>query len=129
MTNPNKAIKDIYNFLNLEKEFNTKKLNKRPQKVAYNYNSLRIFRLLHQFEFDYNQTKTRLYYKKSKSLFDKIIILILKIFLRFHNKIFNVYNKPKLSKKIKKIIFNYYSKDITLTKKLISRNLDNWTIK
>ena len=82
----------------------------------------------HQFEFDYNETKTRLYYKKSKSFFNKIIILALIIILKIHNKIFNVYKKPTLSQEVKKIIFNYYKKDIIRTKKLISRNLDNWTI-
>ena len=128
VANPNAAIKDIYSFLNLREEFNTKNLKKTPQKVAYNYNSLRLFRLKHRFEFDYNETKTRLYYKKSKSFFNKIIILALIIILKIHNKIFNVYKKPKLSKEVKKIIFNYYKKDIIRTKKLISRNLDNWTI-
>ena len=124
--NPIEKINSIYSFLNL-KEHSSKNIDLQPAKVKYNYLYLRLSTLRNKFIYSYSQNKTRISKKSKKSILDNVVNYFIIFILRILSMVINFYQKPVISKKLKRLLINYYQDDIDLLGKLISKDLNKWT--
>ena len=123
--NPIEKINEIYSFLNL-KEHSSKNIDLKPAKVKYNYLYLRLSTLRNKFIYSYSQNKTRISKKSKKSILDNVVNYFISFILRILGMIINLYQKPVISKELKRLLINYYQDDINLLEKLISKDLNQW---
>lgn len=128
--NPNKVIKDCYNFLgvndNLCQQYAKVYKEKRAQKTTHSLVRLRFEWLKNQYQYEYNSDRTRLY-KRDKNILEKIFVkLITTLDIYILKYITPSGKKPDFGKTVKTKLDRLLIKDIGKLEKLLSTNLKGW---
>lgn len=123
----NTLFKKCFSFLDVDSNFDIKKLNLnvRPQKVNYSLLRARIIRKRNSYQYNYNKDKTRLY-KKKQSTWEKILFYLYAGFDRLILIHFISDKKPTINRDLKKKLLLMYINDINSLEALIERDLSAW---
>lgn len=116
----------VLDFLGLPNYFEKEIEVGHPQKTSYSISSIRISRLFNLFYNKYNQSRTRLYPRKSTKTTQILKKIEGKITARFGNMCAR--DDRTISERLHQRLFDYYKSDIVETQEIIGKNLQKWLI-
>lgn len=127
ITDKLKVIKRGYRFLDIEKNFiPNKNLNKKPQKVIYSINRLKLLKIKNRFQYNYSKDRMRYFKKENLNKKDKIALKTINTLDNILFRYTKSHTKPALEPDTYKLLKNYYRADIEKLSKLIGKNLNYW---
>jgi hypothetical protein len=119
-------ISQLYDFLGIDSGFMPQKsLNKKPQKVIYSIDGLKLVSRVNQLNYSYSSDKMRLY-PKNKTLIGKVRLKAMNGITNFLASRIYVNTKPQANQELKQKLYNIYEQDIVQLEQLIKRDLSIW---
>jgi hypothetical protein len=119
-------ISQLYDFLGIDSGFMPQKsLNKKPQKVIYSIDGLKLVSRDNQLNYSYSSDKMRLY-PKDKTLIGKVRLKAMNGITNFLASHIYVNTKPQANQELKQKLYNIYEQDIVQLEQLIKRDLSIW---
>jgi hypothetical protein len=119
-------ISQLYDFLGVDSGFMPQKsLNKKPQKVIYSMDGLRLVSRVNQLNYSYSSDKMRLY-PKDKTLIGKVRLKAMNGITNFLASRIYANTKPQANQELKQQLYKIYEQDIVQLEQLIKRDLSIW---
>ena len=121
-----KTIRHLYEFLEVNPDFIPQKsLNKKPQKVIYSIDGLKLVSRANQLNYTYSADKMRMH-PKDKTLLGKVRLKATNGITNFLASHIYVNTKPQASEELKQELYSIYKEDIDQLEQLIDRDLTMW---
>lgn len=122
------VIKRCYSFLSVDNTYipEEKYLTSRPQKVNYSLARSWLLTKKNNYQYDYNDEKTRLFYKEQSDRDKLVCRRIDQIDKLIVSRLFKSNKKPEYSEVLKKRLINFYQKDIEKLEVALGVDLSHW---
>lgn len=121
-----KIIRQLYEYLGVDSSFiPLQSLNKKPQKVIYSLEGLRLVTRVNKLNYTYSNDKMRMY-PKDNTLIGKVRLRAMNGVINFLATRIYANTKPQVDKEVKQKLHAIYKEDIVHLEKLIQRDLTFW---
>jgi hypothetical protein len=123
--NKRSTITNVYNFLGVDVNYEPLNTNKRPQKVVYNINRLKILQSINNNLYEYFDKGKRLR-KREMGILDNLKVYSIKVFDYLIFRHFYSNKKPCISEELYESLKTMYHKDVQKLSEFTELDFSDW---